>query len=234
MLLYVAIEKIAGTSSGGGGVDVHMLAGIGNSIMNGLGQGSMVAYAANTLGVPFYISSHSGHRTQYIKTFIPAVIAAEPTDCVIEGGVNDVNTGDPESMTVGNYVEMVDALVVADIRPYIVLILPWTNGTNAQNQKIDSINAQLIGLTTSYPTLKIIDSRSKLGKFRVGGPPGNYWDIKDIYDVDGVHMNAAAYQILGADIVSATQEGASPVPSYLLMEDGSFIILETGDKIILE
>jgi lysophospholipase L1-like esterase len=184
---------------------VTKLSGIGDSIMDGVGAGSMVQYAAATLGVPYTVHGHSGYTMAALVTlFDTEVLPDAPSHAVLEGGVNDVNQGATAAAVVANWTAMLDKCVAADIIPVVVPILPWTNGTAAQNTTVDAINEQVLVLCAStYPTAIVADARSAVGQARAGGPEGNLWDIQTAYNSDGVHFTAGGEQAIGAVIAAA-------------------------------
>jgi hypothetical protein len=89
---------------------------------------------------------------------------------------------------------MLNAGIANDIVPVVCKIFPWTEGPTEQLQLRDSIAVDVRSLlTASYPSAVWVDVDSAIGQFRVGGDAGNLWDIKTIYNGDGVHLNAAGY-----------------------------------------
>lgn len=73
----------------------------------------------------------------------------------------------------------------------LVGILPWSNGTNLENTTVDTWNAVLSGIASSYSKAVYVSAASMVGQFRVGGPVGNLRDIQPAYDADGVHFTPA-------------------------------------------
>ena len=120
-----------------------------------------------------------------------------PSFAVIEGGVNDVYYGVSTSVIFKNYNLMLDSCRANNITAFVIGILPWTNGTNLQMGKIDSINAHLRAICILKGT-QFIDCSAELGQERFTGspppPPGNHSDIKLLYkSADGVHYNGAGH-----------------------------------------
>lgn len=184
-----------GTGGGGtgGGTTATRLSCDGDSNMGGAGYGSSMIIAADTMGLPYNYFSHSGYSTNQIVPLISSEIlplSPAPSHCIINSGVNDVNTGRSTSAVVNDYNTILGLLVGAGIVPVILTIPGWNNGSNTQNAQIDDINAGIASLVAaSYPTAVIIDDRAVLCQFRTGGTSGNLWDLKTAYNADGVHLN---------------------------------------------
>lgn len=180
---------------------------IGDSIMAGFpGNASFIEAAhsngwttaipykvANALGWTYQNMAIGGQITLDIATRITAdVVNLKPRIAFIEGGVNDANTGYTLSQIQTNYTNILTAMQSNNIIPIVILVLPWANGTNSQNQLLDQVNAWLI---TNVPTYggRVVDARATVGQFRTGGDAGNLWDIQAAYNSDGVHYNASGY-----------------------------------------
>ena len=145
---------------------------------------------------------HGGDTTTQISArFDSDVIALKPRIVTIEGGVNDIDGGVITKATyLANITSMLNKCVTANIVPIVFEIMPWTNGTTVQMQKRDDWNTSLRTLVASYPTAKIINWDTLLGKFRAGGDAGNLWDIQTAYDLGGVHYNEAGNAVIAAEI----------------------------------
>ena len=82
-------------------------------------------------------------------------------------------------------------------------MLPCTAEFNAHMATRDVFNAAAEGALESYPAI-IVDASAALGQFRAGGDPGNLWDLQPAYDTgDGVHLSAAGYGVLAAQVAAA-------------------------------
>ena len=88
---------------------------------------------------------------------------------------------------------MLNACAANNIIPVICKILPWTNGDNAEMQTRDDWMTDLQALVATYAGSVWVDFDTDMGQFRVGGDAGNLWDLKAIYNADGVHPNLAGY-----------------------------------------
>jgi len=201
----------------------HMVA-IGNSIMSGVPYHN--SYISPTISnslsssIPYKVEQSlnivaqnmglgGNTTTQMLARFHNDVVEGKPTVALIEGGVNDVYFGATTATVISNYKAMLDSCVANSIKPYVLLILPWTNGTNSQNMQVDTINYKIDSMiTASYPTGRIIDCRPLVGEFRSGGTAGNYWDIQAAYDYDGVHFTVPGNTVIAAAIAEVDQSTA--------------------------
>lgn len=138
--------------------------------------------------------------------FAADVVALKPRYAIIEGGVNDVAAGTANGTIITNFTSMLNAAVAADIIPVVMLVLPWTDGTDPQSQQIDALNILLTALVATYPTAILVDARAGVGQEKVGGDPGNLWDIQTSYDADGIHFNAAGNTVIAQYIANAILE----------------------------
>jgi lysophospholipase L1-like esterase len=195
-----------------------LIVGIGNSIMQGLtGHNSFIDNTNNTditnqimyqLGqldnrLNFYQNMGAGgnNTTQILARFQTDMIDLKPRYALIEGGINDLDQSVSQATYISNYTDMFDLCVANNVIPIVCKIMPWTSGTNTEMQTRDTWSTALETLIdSSYPTATFIDFDVTLGKFRVGGDPGNLWDIKSEYFVDGVHYNKAGYTATAAKV----------------------------------
>jgi len=147
---------------------------------------------------------HGGDSTATIQArFQTDVVDLKPRYCLMEGGINAVDTL-TVAQQVANFQSMLTACQTNQIIALVLSTLPWTTGTNAQNQKIDQLNSQVQALMPSFPGARFIDGRATIGQFRVGGDPGNLWDIQAPYDSgDGTHLTSAGYAQVAAVVASA-------------------------------
>jgi lysophospholipase L1-like esterase len=147
----------------------------------------------------------SGNRTdQVLARFAADVAALAPRYCLFVVGVNDISQGVANAAILANYTSLLNACQAAGIIAICLLVQPWTNGTNAQMQQRDLLNANLTTLVQSYSGFRVADASSAVGVFRAGGDPGNLWDIGAAYsDGSGVHFNADGYLAIGQVIAAA-------------------------------
>lgn len=126
--------------------------------------------------------------TNTVQRFDKDVIEAKPKYVFIEIGVNSVALGISYDSIVNDFRRLLTKAINAGIKPVVTGILPWTNGSNAQMRRIDSINNKIATHFVDTFKLIYINTAPVLGQFRAGGDPGNLWD--NPYTTDGVHLNA--------------------------------------------
>ncbi|MDD5041488.1 MAG: DUF2341 domain-containing protein [Candidatus Peribacteraceae bacterium] len=210
------------------------IVGIGDSIMSGAPNHAAYLVSSLTTSNPSTtilanLSTLTGYTyqnmgvggqttTSIASRFSADVLNLKPRVVVSEGGVNDINGGGSKTTFINNWTAMLDAAEAdsAVTRVLVLKILPWTNGTTTQMQTLDDWNASLATLAAGYSKAVVVDVSSYVGQFRVGGDPGNLWDIQAAYDADGVHFTAAGYaqiaQALADAIVNLPPEIATLSP----------------------
>lgn len=147
------------------------------------------------LGYSYQNMGQSGDQTGNIITRLKAdAIDLKPRLVILNSGVNDVAVNKTLNTIISNYTTILDSLYVNNIRVAVLGIFSWTNGTNAQMQRIDSINTRLETLVEGYNKFSFINVNSYIGQFREGGDDNNYWDIIPIYSGDGLHLSEAGYK----------------------------------------
>jgi len=137
--------------------------------------------------------------TTTVQRFQKDVVEAKPKYVVIEIGVNSIALGISTDSIMNDFRRMLGLCTTNSIKPIIVKILPWTNGSNAQNRRRDSINNLLVTEATNYNAI-LIDCSAEVGQFRSGGDVGNLWDIVPAYTSDGVHFTSLGYQVIASKI----------------------------------
>jgi hypothetical protein len=131
--------------------------------------------------------------------FTTDCVNLKPKVALINGGVNDISGGVISKATfLSNWTTILNACAANDIVAICLMIWPWTDGTNAQNQIRDDWNSALSSLIDTYTNTVKVDCTELLGQFRPGGDDGNLWDIKDEYDYDGVHIGLTGKQAVSA------------------------------------
>jgi lysophospholipase L1-like esterase len=212
---------------------------IGDSIVSGTAQtnayteggtqhnlyGSIPAKLENTLGITIVNAGIGGQKTSdFVFRFTADVINMHPRICFLEGGINDIANGVSASTVLANFATMASSCVSNNIKPVVMLITPWSNGTNSQMQERDVINAGLRGYTTTYGAI-IVDTDPYLGKYRVGGDIGNLWDDRPEYYLDGVHFNDAGYDKIANVIADNLAQNVTIGSSFTGEENitGNFI-----------
>ena len=142
--------------------------------------------------------------TALAARFAADVVAYQPRYVVINGGVNDIAGAVSTGTIVANWTTMVNAAVSANIRPILLLLLPWSNGTLSQMQQRDTINGSLTTLAGSTTGAIVVDAGPAVGVFRAGGDANNLWDINPAYaSGDGVHYNPLGYYLIAQAILAA-------------------------------
>jgi len=159
---------------------------------------------------------------QILARFNTDVCASHPRFALLEGGVNDVNNGVATTSINSNWDAILQRCVDSSIKPIILLILPWSNGTNAQNRQVDTVNAHLVSVASSYGAI-VVDARSTVGQFRSGGTAGNFWDIQSTYNADGVHYNPSGYTAIASLVTTGTSPflGASSLNALVVDTSGN-------------
>lgn len=158
----------------------------------------IVAQSCSNVGV-------GGNTTTQIAARIAAdAIALAPSaGIMINGGVNDIIGGVSEATFLSNWTAMLDACVVAGIPPVVLLMGPWSAGSEAQSTQRDSWNASLSSLAAGYQTAVVVSLSAALGQFRAGGPVGNLWDLVPAYSSDGLHLTSAGYTAMAQAVYDA-------------------------------
>jgi lysophospholipase L1-like esterase len=181
------------------------LVGIGDSIMAGAGVTPVgpADWLASFHTARVSNKGVSGNTTTQIQArFTTDVVNQQPRYALIEGGINDI-AGGSQATFLSNWDSMLTACKNAGIFALALLMLPATSKSNADMTTRDTWTAALIaqiqGATYASNTL-IINVEATVGQFRVGGSPGNLWDIKPAYNFDGLHFNADGYRVIGQAI----------------------------------
>lgn len=195
-----------------------VIASIGNSIIEGQPLNnsfiSSLFLDSTKSTIPYFLDSMlnvTGQNlgiggqttTQILARFSSDLISLHPRYALIEGGVNDIYAAATTASVISNWTAMLQKCKDSSITPIIMLITPWTNGTNLQNMQIDTINSTLKSLAPSYNGI-VADARSAIGQFRSGGTAGNLWDQQTIYAAgDGIHWNPLGYRTIATVIYNA-------------------------------
>ena len=227
---------------------------IGDSIISGFpAHRSFITEATTITDIPSTIENHWGIKvnksyqnmgyaaqttSQINNRFNSDVISLSPEFVLIEGGVNDViNKASTQEILV-NWESMVQKAHNNNITPVIMLILPYTGGSDQQLNTIMYINEQLINISKKYSPSLVVDARCYVGLSRPSGPSGNCWDIKASYTSDGLHYNSAGHERIAQaikdsfnSINSSTLPGITTQPSSQTVNAGqtaTFSVVATG------
>jgi lysophospholipase L1-like esterase len=129
----------------------------------------------------------NGYTTSHLIWFLnKKVLKYKPKICFIEGGINDIKTGIPLSLSYKNIESIVDTLIRHKIDPVLQSTLHVQyDGDYNTNLKIDSLNSFLSGLATKKDILyldlnKLLSEKKRLRKD---------------FTTDGTHINKRAYEI---------------------------------------
>lgn len=155
--------------------------------------------------------------TQIEARFDAHVVALSPANALINGGVNDIVLGGSKATFLANWTSMLNKCVAASIIPYVLLMLPWTNGNSAQNTARDEWNADLAALVATYPSAILVNADAAVGVFRSGGTPGNRWNIHPSINQDGVHFTESGYRTIAQFI----HNGQGLMATFYVSTNGS-------------
>jgi len=137
------------------------------------------------------------------ERFTRDCIDLRPHIAIIEGGVKDLNLGTSTESYMASWTNMLDQCEKAGIQAIVLGIMPWTGGTNSQMIRRDALNTMVSDLVKSYDGFLFVDTDSFIGSCRIGGEPGNLWDINDPFDVDGIHLTQLGYTKIVAAILDS-------------------------------
>ncbi|MCX9075713.1 MAG: GDSL-type esterase/lipase family protein, partial [Candidatus Methanoperedens sp.] len=167
-----------------------------------------------------------GQKTSTINNrFNSDVVSLSPEFVLIEDHpVNDTITGISTSTILINWEYMIQKAYYNNITPVIMLISPWTNGSNTQLNQFTDINDQLIRIAAKYPPSIVVDARCYVGVERSTGPSGNCWDINPLYTFDGLHYNSAGNERIAQAIKDSFRfVHGKPGLYNLIQSDGTMI-----------
>ena len=167
-------------------------------------ESSMPYIVSQALGYTYQNVGVGSQRTAQISARFAEDIVNQNTKRVfINGGVNDINTGDTEQDILNNYTSILDSTAANGIEAYVMAVLPWTAGGADKMRIVDSVNASLEALVDTYANATWINPTATLGVFRPGGDAGNLWDQNPAYvAADNIHWNAAGYAAMANYILS--------------------------------
>lgn len=124
--------------------------------------------------------------------FFRDVVLKRPKYVVIEIGVNSIALGISTDSILNSIRRMLAMCTVYSIKPVTIEIIPWTNGSNAQMLRRDTINQRIRAFKDTFKTIHF-NCDTVLGQFRAGAPAGNLYDLKPAFTSDGVHLTDAGY-----------------------------------------
>lgn len=158
-------------------------------------------YAGDSLGKVWFAEGIPSATTDKILATYSTVINYHANYVIVEGGINDMYTEMPASLTADNLEKMIDMVVGDSSIPIYFPIWPCNGVNNVGMERADQVSATVIAwIQKKYPQYVkyIIDFRPLLGEFRPNaGAPKNIWKLKDIYSYDGTHLNERGYRMVG-------------------------------------
>lgn len=176
-----------------------------NTITGDWPQHSIGSYLSTLVGARTHQNMGIGSQTttNIEARFAADVVAYAPSYVLVNGGVNDIAGAVPEATFLANWTSILDACNAAGIKAVVLLILPWTAGTDAQMLARDTWNADLRALAESKGAC-VVDAGGAVGKARATGPRGNLWDIQAAYAAaGGVHYLSGGYALIAQAIYQA-------------------------------
>jgi len=184
---------------------------IGDSIISGHSGHYSFIEAEDITNIPTSIEYHwsikedqtyqnmgiGGQRTLQINDrFESDVIELSPKYVLIEGGINDVNVGVSNAVTINNWESMIQKSHDNDIIPVIMLILP-SQTTETRLKQVTYINNQLIEIAWDNPSSVVVDARHYVGH----ETSPDCWVIDGSYATDSLHFNSAGHERIAQAIV---------------------------------
>jgi len=131
----------------------------------------------------------------------------KPDIVLLNGGTNDLyGWGTTISTFMLAWKNMLDHSRDNDIVSVCLGIVPSSLFTNDQMQKRDKWNASLKILVDKYENAIFADADKYVGRHRITGDAGNLWDIRDEYNVDGVHYNTSGSIAIAHSVLDAMAE----------------------------
>jgi lysophospholipase L1-like esterase len=149
----------------------------------------------------------AGATTDWLLTHgvFQRVMEIKPHTVVISVGINDLASSVSQATFLAHYTTMLDLCRANSSRVVVNLIMPRTDFSNAKAQEMDQWNIGLRALAASYGAT-VVDARALVGQFRVGGDPGNSWDLRPEYAADIVHLKPEGHAVVAQAIVAALQD----------------------------
>lgn len=154
-----------------------------------------------------------GYRTdQIITTWLPAVLAARPTFCVVHAGTNDIGTL-TTAQTLANLKSIFDQLLAAGITPVATTMLPKETNKGSVREPLDTMSA----FVTRYADLKGFPRVDWTTPFitTAGGWTGYTSPTPGPYNGDDVHPNGAGAKVMGQALADALSPLVATRPESL-------------------
>jgi lysophospholipase L1-like esterase len=163
-------------------LDTNKVVFLGNSITEGF---DLEKYFPESKPINRGISGD--HIDGVLERFDYSVSQLKPSKLFVMIGINDIGTGDPDSMIVSNYQKLLRKILktLPDTKIYIQSILPTTAvWGNCPVDKIQRINGLIKEHSTRFG-FNWIDLYSKYTT--------NEGYLKQDYTIDGLHLNSKGY-----------------------------------------
>ncbi|MFA6951220.1 MAG: GDSL-type esterase/lipase family protein [Lentimicrobiaceae bacterium] len=220
-----------GTFDGTLAIDFYMQAPMVVFIGDSIISGHPLSYACTpqveganfiyyTKVIPYKFQTVSGYSYQNMgisgdtypnlyNRFAKDVLAKNPQYAIIEGGVNNLASGD-SAATIFPYIQnTITAAQSAGVPAIVVLVLPaYGYLDTTKSQQCDDLNDMIIAYHTTNPDFSIVDAREAIGTYS----SVNGWSLDAEYKSDTVHLNEAGNTLLAQCIYDSMQPGCiSPV-----------------------
>jgi lysophospholipase L1-like esterase len=156
--------------------------GIDPSTTIGYKVGKALKCSYQNMGAAGAVSSY------ILKRFNTDCVQLKPTLAVISVGINDLSVSVTKDEFLANYTVMLELCKTSGIQPVVNLILPRTDFSDAKAREMDDWNLSLQTLAGKYNAV-VVDARSAVSESRIGGDPGNLWNLRQEYAADIVHYN---------------------------------------------
>ena len=145
--------------------------------------------------------------TQISSRFQVDVVNESPQWVIINGGIVNIAGGGNQSTFITDWTAMLDLCASNGIKAVVLLMLPYTGGTTDENTTRDTWNTALRNLAAGYSIARVLDMSEAMGTERGGGPAGNRWDLRSLYDADSLHPNAAGCALIGTSAAALIRGG---------------------------
>ncbi len=176
---------------------------VGDSILHGGAANSSAAKWATTsvskefctiTGYNCINRAENGVPTKNIAdTFEENIVETNPWLIIANGGLNNIAVENDKQSFLTDWKSILETAKKNNIKIIILLVTPWTNGTNNKQLQREDFNNALRNLVAVYDNAMAVDVSKRIGEYRPSGTKGNLWNIKKSLQVDGVHFTNAGY-----------------------------------------
>ncbi len=185
---------------------------------------STIPHFFNQIAARAYQNVGKGGETAaaMLARFMRDVVAVSPEIVVIQAGGNEVLAGSSVATLTNAVSSMLDLCVTHGIEVVLTSVPPGTAFTQAQCLLRDQYNVALQALALSHAAQPMyVDLDPVVGKFRAGGPVGNYWDMQtDFGHGDGLHYMPVANRLMGHRIARAVGRAVrSPATARVTLDE---------------